>query len=267
MSEARDAFACLGLPVTATTVEVKRAYRRLVAVWHPDRYAQDSLQQRQAQEGLKEINGAYAACLAQIASRHRERKIVPVGPVKKPSRPLHPSPQVQPESATVPGDAPLPQWPNLVMVALLGVGWLIGIRRHGLGSEFLLFMAMLSIVPAIAAFWYNERLLRGRLMLVLYLFALAGAGLFLLVYQVLSEQQYLATVPSWQGGARTESGWSPGAVGPGGGYSLSSPGGTERGFGPTAPAVGAPAAPLAPTAPTAPTIPAAPLAPAAPRNR
>jgi hypothetical protein len=255
-----DSFQQLGLTATASTSEVKKAYRRLVAQWHPDRYLQDSEQQRQAQERLKEINGAYAACLAQIASRRGERKAVAVGPVNKPARPPQPSPPVQSEPTAPSRAATLPQWPNLVLAALLGVGWLIGIRRHGLGSEFLQFLALLTIVPVIASFWYNARLLRGRLMLVLYLLALAGAGLFLLVNQALHEQQYLATVPSWQGSTSVEGGWGQrGGFGRDGSYSLNPSGAAERGFGPAAPAVVAPAAPMAPTAPT---MPAAPLVPA-----
>jgi uncharacterized membrane protein YgcG len=213
---------------------------------------------------LKEINGAYAACLAQIASQRSERMVAPVSTANKTARSSRQSPPESPGFTTKSSEAPLRQWPNLALVALLAMGWLVGLRHHGLGSEFLQLMAMLTIIPAIAAFWYNARLLRGRLMLMLYLFALAGAGLFLLVYQALYEQQYQASAPSWQGGARSESNWSAGAVGSGGGYSFSPSGANERGFGPTAPAVLAPAAPLAPTAPV---MPAAPLAPVAPRSR
>lgn len=265
MSEARHAFECLGLPVTATAVEVKRAYRRLVAQWHPDRYLQDSLQQRQAQERLKEINGAYADCLAQIGRRRSNRQGMPVGTVKKPPQPPKPSPPVQTKPEAASAEAPLPQWPNLILFALLGVGCLIGLRRHGMGGELLLFMAMLTIVPAIAAFWYNARLLRGRLMLVLYLLVLTGVGLFLLVYQALHEQRYLATFPSWQAPTSVEGRWGQNSdFGQRGDYSLTPSGAAERRFGPAVPAVVAPAAPMAPNAPT---MPAAPLAPAAPRSR
>ena len=39
--------------------EVKRAYRELVRVWHPDRFAHDPALQQRAQEKLKQINLAY----------------------------------------------------------------------------------------------------------------------------------------------------------------------------------------------------------------
>ena len=48
---------CLG--PTATTQEIKAAYRDLAKVWHPDRFAHDPRLQQKAQEQLKEINEAY----------------------------------------------------------------------------------------------------------------------------------------------------------------------------------------------------------------
>ncbi len=46
----------LGIPVTATEQEARRAYRILVATWHPDRYADNPELRRQAEERMKEIN-------------------------------------------------------------------------------------------------------------------------------------------------------------------------------------------------------------------
>jgi curved DNA-binding protein CbpA len=46
-----DAYGVLGLPPTATPVEVAAAYRRLAKEWHPDRGGGD--------RRMAEINAAY----------------------------------------------------------------------------------------------------------------------------------------------------------------------------------------------------------------
>jgi curved DNA-binding protein CbpA len=52
-------YEILGLKPNASPDEIKQAYRDLVKVWHPDRFASDSRLQGKAQERLKEINEAY----------------------------------------------------------------------------------------------------------------------------------------------------------------------------------------------------------------
>jgi hypothetical protein len=52
-------YAVLGMPPGASMEELKTAYRDLVKVWHPDRFAGNPRLQRKAQEKLKEINLAY----------------------------------------------------------------------------------------------------------------------------------------------------------------------------------------------------------------
>jgi DnaJ domain len=59
MDEIARCYQLLGLPVDASQEEVKRAYRDLVRVWHPDRFSHDERLQTVAQDKLKEINGAY----------------------------------------------------------------------------------------------------------------------------------------------------------------------------------------------------------------
>ncbi|GAB1543796.1 hypothetical protein NUACC21_64720 [Scytonema sp. NUACC21] len=53
-----EAYSVLGLKPGASQAEVKQAYRKLVKIWHPDRFV--SLQQKQeAEDKLKLINEAY----------------------------------------------------------------------------------------------------------------------------------------------------------------------------------------------------------------
>lgn len=49
----------LGLEPGASREEVKKAYRDLSKVWHPDRFAEDPALQQKAGEQLKAINDAY----------------------------------------------------------------------------------------------------------------------------------------------------------------------------------------------------------------
>ena len=53
-------YALLELTPSASPEEVKRAYRDLVQVWHPDRFAHDRRLQRKAQAKSQAINDAYA---------------------------------------------------------------------------------------------------------------------------------------------------------------------------------------------------------------
>src|SRR5262249_16911619 len=53
-------LAVLGLGPDASMAAVRQAYRDLVAVWHPDRFAHNPRLAAKAQERLKEINAAHA---------------------------------------------------------------------------------------------------------------------------------------------------------------------------------------------------------------
>ncbi len=54
-----DSYSVLGLKPGASKDEIREAYRDLVKVWHPDRFAHDPVFQKKAQENLKQINKAY----------------------------------------------------------------------------------------------------------------------------------------------------------------------------------------------------------------
>ncbi|MEH2239613.1 J domain-containing protein [Nostoc sp.] len=52
------AYEILGLEPGASSAQVKRAYRQLVKIWHPDRFL-DQKQKQEAEEKIKLINAAY----------------------------------------------------------------------------------------------------------------------------------------------------------------------------------------------------------------
>jgi len=262
-NDEKEPFSALGLASTASALEVKKAYRRLVAQWHPDRFGLEPARQQLAQERLKEINAAYDSCLKLIGQRRRsfwgisvvDAESPPQAAARPPAQP--PSP---PERTAAPNGPPLAAWPNGALAAVLVAGWLVGLKRYGLGGDFLQFMGLLALMPAIAAVWYNARLLQGRLMLLLYVAVIACAGLFLLVSQALDEQQLQVAVPGWQGGGEGIHEAFGGGRRDRRGFSLAPSAATERSMGPMAPLVPEPAAPTVPQAPLAP---AAPLAPRA----
>ena len=59
INDLQDCYRILDVEPGASREEVKRAYRELVRVWHPDRFAHDPALQQKAQEKLKQINLAY----------------------------------------------------------------------------------------------------------------------------------------------------------------------------------------------------------------
>lgn len=65
-----DCYRVLGVPVDASSSEIKRAYRDLVRVWHPDRFEDDSRLREKANEMLKAINAAYDTAMSNL-DRHQ----------------------------------------------------------------------------------------------------------------------------------------------------------------------------------------------------
>jgi hypothetical protein len=61
-------YEILQLKLGASPLEIQQAYRDLVRVWHPDRFAHDPRLQKIAEQRLKEINTAYIA----LEKLHRE---------------------------------------------------------------------------------------------------------------------------------------------------------------------------------------------------
>lgn len=76
-------YEILELESGASPEEVKRAYRDLVKVWHPDRFSNDPRLQQKAQEKLKEINDAYER-LQSVQPDPRRRTLQPESRSQRP---------------------------------------------------------------------------------------------------------------------------------------------------------------------------------------
>ena len=58
MANKRDYYDVLGINKNASEADIKKAYRSLVKKYHPDQFSEESLEQKQAEEKMKEINDA-----------------------------------------------------------------------------------------------------------------------------------------------------------------------------------------------------------------
>ncbi|MGH7829775.1 MAG: J domain-containing protein, partial [Candidatus Binatia bacterium] len=101
MDDIDRAYATLGLEPGAPPERVKQAYRDLVNVWHPDRFAHNGRLQTTAQEKLRDINRAYDRLEAFF--RDPERASRTSQPHPEPERERYESPE--PEKAPDTGQA------------------------------------------------------------------------------------------------------------------------------------------------------------------
>ena len=72
-----DSYRLLDLDARASDEDVKRAWRDLTKVWHPDRFANDPSVQRKAEAKIKAINEAYEAIRGHRGHSRPERESEP----------------------------------------------------------------------------------------------------------------------------------------------------------------------------------------------
>src|SRR3990172_12279679 len=67
-------YRILGIPPGASWKQLRQTYKKLVNVWHPDRYQQNARKKRQAEEKTKEITRAYK----ELAEYHKKFGVLPL---------------------------------------------------------------------------------------------------------------------------------------------------------------------------------------------
>lgn len=245
-------FSILGVSPDASISDLKRAYRRLVRTWHPDRFHGDPVRQGEAKERLSVINAAYRDCLTIIADRRRTRPA--------PSTPtvVHPpaAPSTTPPHATATLPAALPAWPHLLAIFLLLLAWLVAGRRYPF--QFLPrvgFTLLFTILPAAASLWYALGVLKRSVALPIYT-GLTLLSLISLLFVTLSDHREggIASMGPPLGEA-TPVRFPPPILPSAPILTLSPP---SAGEGPVTPVVPPPAPPATPRAPTPPAAPVAP---------
>jgi len=64
----RNCYKILEVEYGASVEEVKRGYKDLVRIWHPDRFTEDPRLRKKAEEKMKEVNRAYADLISFFSS-------------------------------------------------------------------------------------------------------------------------------------------------------------------------------------------------------
>ncbi len=134
MDDLRECYRMLEVDPGASPELVKRAYRDLVKVWHPDRFTDDPGLQSRAQEKLKQINLAYG--------KAREARVIlppqppPAAASRRPAPPVWTPNDAAPDDDHEPPGAPPRRKRN----------WEPALARAGLSF---IIVFELAVVPAL----------------------------------------------------------------------------------------------------------------------
>jgi len=123
MDEITRCLEVLGLKPGASQAETKNAYRELLMVWHPDRFASNSPLHAKAGEKVRELNAAY-----EFLTEHGFRDGQPILP-EQPATESKMAPEgsgPEPSETSAPGSSTrIALWVLLAIVAMAGIGdWL-----------------------------------------------------------------------------------------------------------------------------------------------
>ncbi|MEI7821720.1 MAG: J domain-containing protein [Verrucomicrobiota bacterium] len=119
MDDIRECYRILDLEPGASLEEIKRAYRELVKVWHPDRFRSDPKLQAKAGEKLKQINLAYERLCKEAAAEGSHKAAATktkaaTNPAPERTRPedeaTHVPPVKDPSSTNEPENVHLTRW-------------------------------------------------------------------------------------------------------------------------------------------------------------
>jgi curved DNA-binding protein CbpA len=87
-----DHYRVLGLPPGSAFALIKKIYLREIKIWHPDRYAPDSILREQAEERTKALTAAYAALRAALGDGQSDEAPPQAEPAATAGRDQHSGP-------------------------------------------------------------------------------------------------------------------------------------------------------------------------------
>ena len=125
-----EALKTLGVPSTATPLEIKKAHRDLAKVWHPDRFGTDPHLRHKAEETLKGINEAYQLLRSGATPRLTRPAPPPPGrtsPLNPPSPRQAPPRKTRAQQTTRPSTVPRPNspfWSSKAFLLSVGLGFI-----------------------------------------------------------------------------------------------------------------------------------------------
>ena len=96
MDDILESYRILDIGPNASLEEVKRAYRELARVWHPDRFPNDVRLQQKAEEKLKRINIAYECICGRGTHEPRRSTTSTTRPTSQQAQQSAPPPQWTP---------------------------------------------------------------------------------------------------------------------------------------------------------------------------
>lgn len=125
-------YRTLGLPPDAAGEETKRAYRKLVNHWHPDRFARDDALHQLAEEQVKLLNVAYAEVQKHQSTRPRRYR-APRASVPRPGASRRVAPGLQPSRSRPPAAGRVPAVLNRLTRKFRQVlsDWVVAPQRPG----------------------------------------------------------------------------------------------------------------------------------------
>jgi len=128
MDNANDHLTVLELKPGATRAEIKRAYRQLAMVWHPDRFEEDSELHARAHEKFKQIGEAYRYLVDHTSDDNEESVSADESSNDEPSTENEFAEPAQPKRqnrATFPAEAKRYLHVGIITITLIAVGFIV----------------------------------------------------------------------------------------------------------------------------------------------
>lgn len=270
MEDLHRCYEILDLPPDAPMEEVKRSYRDMVSIWHPDRFTGNPRLRLKAEEKLKSIIAAHECIMEHLSSAEASRNGRSLSrgnnretagtstPPSADTSPLCHAPAMLDRFVSFLGSLP-----NLLFVFFCVMCFSIAVGRFGLTIHALFYTFEILLIPLAFAFTYNVIAKDNQLLARLYVGFTIIAALVALCDSAMSSLESFepgppGTYPASTDGYRTYERSFPGNT-PSYPGAASQPIDSE-GEKQQSPQMRAPLAPIAPNAPLAPAAPVVPRA-------